>query len=91
MTVGGGIEQRLGHLIESGQLNPHVAAPFAASAVSESESETRVGKRSGNGAGLPPKCHQDLTVSWAVCTRRPKAMTSFKRGVSDLGGASSEE
>jgi hypothetical protein len=26
-----------------------------------------------------------FTVSWAICTPRPKAMTFFKRGISDLG------
>jgi hypothetical protein len=62
-----------------------VAAPLAASAVSESESETRVGRRSGNRDGLPPKCHRDLTVLSRSLYAAAKTMTPFKRGVSDLG------
>jgi hypothetical protein len=39
-----------------------VAAPLAASAVSQGESENHGGRRSENRASLPPKSHQDLTV-----------------------------
>jgi hypothetical protein len=41
--------------------------------------------RSGNGAGQPLKCRQDLIVLWRTLYAEPKAMTLSKRGVSDLG------
>ena len=45
--------------------------------------KTRAGRRSGNRAGPPPKCHQDLIVLWRSLYAAA-AMTSCKRGVSDL-------
>ena len=62
-----------------------VAAPLAASAVSESEAENQGGMRSGNRSAPPPTCHQDLTVSWRNLCATAEAITPCTRGVSDLG------
>jgi hypothetical protein len=47
--------------------------------------KTKEGRRSGNRAGPPQKCHQDLTVLWCSLCAAAEAMTPCTRGVSDLG------
>ncbi len=62
-----------------------VAAPLAASPISESEADNQGRKALRQPCRPARKCHQDLTVYWHNFRAATETMAPCKRGVSDLG------